>query len=244
MKFKLRDYQQAAVDAAMEHMRKSTEPCVLELATGAGKSLCVSEIARILHDLSKKRILCLQPSAELTQQNYEKFIANGGQASIYSASISKSLRHYVVYATPLTFINAPVSVKKQFSAVIVDECFHGDTLILTSSGYKKISDDDIKNSRIACLNEQTGEILFKKPLKVWSNGTKNVSQLNHSEGSVICTNTHKFYTQDSWVKAENLHHGQMLTLEDLNANVFIKLRRAVAAVVKKLFLKLQSQKKT
>lgn len=126
MKFKLRDYQQAAVDAAMEHMRKSTEPVLLELATGAGKALLSAELAKILHGLSKKRILCLQPSAELTQQNYEKFIANGGQASIYSASISKSLRHYVVYATPLTFINAPVSVKKQFSAVILDEA-HGIT---------------------------------------------------------------------------------------------------------------------
>ena len=35
---KLRDYQQDAVNAAIAHMKKSTEPSLLELATGAGKS--------------------------------------------------------------------------------------------------------------------------------------------------------------------------------------------------------------
>ena len=59
---KLRDYQQDAVNAAIAHMKKSTEPSLLELATGAGKSLIVAAIAQWVHDFGKKKVLCLQPS--------------------------------------------------------------------------------------------------------------------------------------------------------------------------------------
>ena len=47
---KLRDYQQDAVNAAIAHMKKSTEPSLLELATGAGKSLIVAAIAQWVHE--------------------------------------------------------------------------------------------------------------------------------------------------------------------------------------------------
>jgi hypothetical protein len=36
--------------------------------------------------LAKKKVLCLQPSKELTEQNYSKYIATGNKASIFSAS--------------------------------------------------------------------------------------------------------------------------------------------------------------
>lgn len=123
--YELRSYQQEAVDAAMAHMKKSAEPAVLELATGAGKSLVVADLARQLNLISKgKRVLCLQPSAELTKQNFEKYKLTGEQASIYSASISKSLRHQVIYATPGTFKKVAERMGSEFTAVIVDEA-HG-----------------------------------------------------------------------------------------------------------------------
>ena len=45
MGFTLRPYQQEAVDAVVEHIRRRLSPCLLELATGAGKSLIVAELA-------------------------------------------------------------------------------------------------------------------------------------------------------------------------------------------------------
>lgn len=124
---KPRIYQQEAHDKVIEHFKRSALPVVVEAATGAGKSIIVALIAKTLHDLSGgKRVLCIAPSAELTQQNYEKYIAIGEKASIYSASISKSLRHQVIFATPLTFKKVARRMGSQFAGVIIDEC-HGIT---------------------------------------------------------------------------------------------------------------------
>src|SRR5699024_11326568 len=116
------DYQQEAHDAVIEHWRKSVPPVCIEAATGAGKSISVALLAKTLITLSGgKRVLCLAPSAELTKQNIEKYIAIGEQASIYSASHRKRLRHQVVFPMPLTFNTADKRMGGQLSGVIVDE---------------------------------------------------------------------------------------------------------------------------
>lgn len=123
----LRSYQQAAVDAATAHLRRSIMPGLLDLATGAGKSLIVAEIAKWIFQTSGKRVLCLQPSAELTAQNHEKYMATGNKASIYSASAGgKCFKHPVVYGTPGTVKNSLNRFGDQFAAVIIDEA-HGIT---------------------------------------------------------------------------------------------------------------------
>lgn len=120
--YTLRPYQQTAVDKAVNYMRKNSEPCLLELATGAGKSLICAEIAKVMNAMSNKKVLCLCPTAELVEQNYEKYLLTGNEASIYSASIGKSLRHDVVFATEGTFKSKALDVGDQYSTVILDEC--------------------------------------------------------------------------------------------------------------------------
>ena len=119
----LRPYQQDAVDAAITWMKKSTEPALLDLATGAGKSWIAAAIAQWIVKTCKKKVLVLQPSKELTQQNHEKYLATGEQASIFSASAgSKCTRYNVVYATPLTVLNSIGRFGDAFGCVIIDEC--------------------------------------------------------------------------------------------------------------------------
>lgn len=123
----LRPYQQECVDAIIGWVRKSTEPCLIEAATGAGKSLLVADIACQVHEASNKRVLCLAPSAELVTQNREKYIATGNPASIFSASAGGvSLRHPVVFGTPLTVKNKINRFGSDFAMVILDEA-HGLT---------------------------------------------------------------------------------------------------------------------
>lgn len=119
--YKLRSYQQEAVDIAIAYLKRNSTPALLELATGAGKSLICAEIAKIMHELSGKKVLCLCPTSELVQQNYDKFLLTGYEASIYSASISKSLRHNVVFATEGSFKKMALEVGEQYSTVILDE---------------------------------------------------------------------------------------------------------------------------
>jgi DNA repair protein RadD len=127
----LRPYQQSAVDAALEWMRKSVDPFCIEAATGAGKSHIIAEIARVIHGKTGKRVLCLAPSAELVVQNRGKFLATGNPASMFSASAGgKELRHPVVFGSPLTVKNRISRFQQQgnagYALVIVDEC-HGIT---------------------------------------------------------------------------------------------------------------------
>ena len=127
----LRPYQQSAVDAAVAFMRRSVSPFCIEAATGAGKSHIIAETARIIHEMTRKRVLCLAPSAELVTQNREKFLATGNRASMFSASAgAKDLRSPVVFGSPLTVKNHISRFQKQgddgYAMVILDEC-HGIT---------------------------------------------------------------------------------------------------------------------
>jgi DNA repair protein RadD len=120
---KLRPYQQTAVDKTIEWVKKSALPCIVEMSVGAGKSIYIAEVARIIHKISGgKRILCIAPRAELVTQNAAKFKALGESCSIYSASAGeKSLRHPVVFATPGTFKKVAKRMGAEFAAVIIDE---------------------------------------------------------------------------------------------------------------------------
>lgn len=130
MKLTPRPFQQEAHDRVIESWKRSTNPIIIEAATGAGKSVIIAMIARTLHGISQgKRVLCLAPSAELVGQNAEKYKAIGEQCSIYSASISKSLRHQVVFATEGTFKKVAERLGSDFAGVIIDECHNmGNTI--------------------------------------------------------------------------------------------------------------------
>jgi DNA repair protein RadD len=128
----LRPYQQEAHDAAWQHVKGSIDPCLIEAATGAGKSHIIAALAHTIHDHTGKRVLCLAPSAELVTQNREKFLATGNKASMFSASAgAKELRHPVVFGSPLTVKNRISRFTSGYAAVIVDEA-HGLTPTLKS----------------------------------------------------------------------------------------------------------------
>ena len=103
----LRPYQQQAHDAAIEWVKNTADPCVLELPTGSGKSLIVAAIANTLHNISKgKHVLCIVPSKELLEQNAEKYEAIGNPCSLFSASVGETcLKYPVVFGTPISIKN-------------------------------------------------------------------------------------------------------------------------------------------
>lgn len=120
-KYILRDYQQEAVNIAVNWVKKNTDAGLLELSGGAGKSLICAEIARIMYQMTGKRVLVLVPNQDLLIQNGEKMELTGEKFSFYSASVSKSLRHHIVLATEGTFKSIAKKVGHEFTLVIVDE---------------------------------------------------------------------------------------------------------------------------
>ena len=133
---KLRPYQEKAVNDVWSWVRKSSEPCLVEAATGAGKSFIIAALAHMVQTKWKRKVLCVVPSAELVQQNYEKYLLTGMPASIYSASIRKCLRHNVVFATPMSIKKV---VLKNIGMVILDEA-HNTTPTIKSivSAHKEV----------------------------------------------------------------------------------------------------------
>lgn len=83
--FELRDYQLDGVDAGLKVMNAPKDKAIVVAPTGAGKSLL---IAKIVSELNAP-VLILQPSQELLVQNYKKYLAFGGRASIYCASLKQ-----------------------------------------------------------------------------------------------------------------------------------------------------------
>lgn len=119
----LRPYQQDAVNAAISWMKKSVAPGLLYLSTGAGKSHIAAAIAKWFIENTGKKVLILQPSLELTEQNYSKYVSTGSQASIFSASAnSKCTKHDVVYGTPKTVLNSIERFGDKFGLIVIDEC--------------------------------------------------------------------------------------------------------------------------
>jgi DNA repair protein RadD len=91
----------------------------------SGKSLIIAGIAEGLQE----PVLILQPSKEILQQNYEKFISYGGHAGIFSASVGRKDLGMVTFAS-LASIMAKDRTGAQrsmqhflhYKNIIIDEC--------------------------------------------------------------------------------------------------------------------------
>lgn len=122
----LRDYQSEAVETAKEWIKTRKDSAIMDLATGAGKSHIIAALANWFNLKTGLKVLCLAPSQELISQNHKKYLLTGAPASIYCASINKSLAHNVVFGSPLTVLNNINKFCEKFALVIIDEA-HGIT---------------------------------------------------------------------------------------------------------------------
>lgn len=141
-----RCYQKRAIDAAIDWIRKNTEPCLLDLATAAGKSVICALLANKIVEMSGgKKVLVLCPDARLVKQNAEAYSIISNEYSIYSASIDKSLRHNVVFATAETFVSIVEKTCGEFCCVIIDEA---DVITKANTRVVNVLRDKNKNLRI------------------------------------------------------------------------------------------------
>ena len=61
----LRTYQQGCVNELEKYWQKTARPCIIQLATGGGKSHVIAEIA----NKADGPVLVLQPTKEILEQN-------------------------------------------------------------------------------------------------------------------------------------------------------------------------------
>ena len=153
---KLRENQIEPVAIGVEFMKTpKMKPSIIVAPTAFGKSIVIAAIAKELGE----KLLVLQPSKELLEQNYDKFVALGGTASIYSASAGSKEMGRVTYATIGSIINIAQEFKQMgVTKIIIDEC---DRFPRNKSGQLRRFVDGMKATHILGLTAT--------PLKLQSN---------------------------------------------------------------------------
>lgn len=118
--FKLRKYQQEALDSGLEFFRNKKykdKNNVLVLPTGAGKSIIIAKLAEALGE----NILVFAPSLELIAQNHKKYENLGLKAGIFCASLNRKEIEPVTFASINSAKKKP-ELFKDFKYIIIDEC--------------------------------------------------------------------------------------------------------------------------
>lgn len=117
MEYELRDYQQKAVDDAIECF-KSKKAGILVLPTGSGKSLIV---ASLVTQLGGNTII-LQPTKEILEQNRDHLRSTGyRRIGVYSASLGRKDIRETTFATIGSVVRKQ-ELFKLFNRIIIDEC--------------------------------------------------------------------------------------------------------------------------
>lgn len=121
---KLRDYQQAAIDALYGYFSRASGNPLLVLPTGAGKSLVNAEFVRgVIETWPHQRVLCLTHVRELIEQNFKELVGLWPEApaGINSASVGRRDT-----GSPILFAGIQSIYKKAmelgwFDLILVDE---------------------------------------------------------------------------------------------------------------------------
>lgn len=116
---KLRQYQQEATDIGVAFFKQKTcVPSLMICPTAWGKSLLCATIPKQLEG----NTLVITTSKELLEQNYNKMIGFGGEASIYSASFNTKEFGKTTYATIQSLKGKGSEFKRMgYTQAILDE---------------------------------------------------------------------------------------------------------------------------
>ena len=105
-KITTRDYQQAAIDAAINHLKTSTEPAILDMSVGAGKTIVIAAINKHVSE-KNGRVLVLSRQGIIIEQDAADTWLAECRNSIFSASLGlKSACYPVILGSEGTVWNA------------------------------------------------------------------------------------------------------------------------------------------
>jgi DNA repair protein RadD len=115
----LRKNQVKPVEVGTAYFKeKKPKPSIMVLPTAFGKSILIAAIVKNTDD----KMLVLQPSKELLEQNISKYRMMGGRASIFSASMGEKKIDNVTYATIGSIKSIGKTFKQLgFTKMIIDE---------------------------------------------------------------------------------------------------------------------------
>lgn len=199
----LRDYQEIGkVDIGNFLFNSAHRKGLKVNPVGTGKSIDTAIVA----ELAETPVLCIQPNAELLEQNLEKARAFGFDPSVYSASLGSKAISRLTYATPMSIASRPEDFK-EFKTVVVDEAHLNMTNSMKNG---KVNDQGKLNQFLDYIKPDKIMGLTASPIQTVTNGMgSEIKMLNRSMRSF-------------WYKADLFHVTQIPDIrEDYWADIKI-----------------------
>lgn len=221
----LRDYQVEGINNFI-----SNPQSLQSLPTGSGKTILTATLAHMCESLG--RTITIVPNKSLVEQTEEDFVNVGLDVGVYYGD-RKDLgkTHTICTWQSLNILDKKSKNSEQeiltlaefldgVSAVIVDECFARDTLILTPSGEIPIHQLKV-GDKVINFDEQTKtykeDIIVNVHKNLTHSSSEQMLKLTFDNNVEIeVTANHKFLTNIGWVRADQLTED----LEVIDINTF------------------------
>lgn len=223
----LRDYQVEIVNNFLRNPQS-----IQEVATGAGKTLITAALSYCCE--SSGRTLVVVPNKSLVTQTESDYINLGLDVGVYFGD-RKEHGHTHTICTWQSLNNllkntkngeADITIDEFIEGVVclmIDECFDGDSKVLTPSGYVAIK--DIKpGDKVINYSETTKEFKIDTVVKQHKNLTNSMSEKMYemefdNESKIQVTGNHKFLTTEGWVRADELTKNHEIVNTNINTSI-------------------------
>lgn len=172
------------------------------------------------------RVIVIVPNTDLVAQTAADFVNLGLDVGVYYGAKKEFDKTHTI----CTWQSLNVLMKNDIerlgeflsnvNCVLVDECFDGDSLILTPSGYvpiKMINPGDV----VLNYSEETGcfkeDIVIKRHENLTKSSSEKMYEMEFDNGTKIkVTGNHKFLTNLGWVRADELDDRHEIVSTALN----------------------------
>ena len=222
----LRDYQVDVINTFVENLQ-----AVQQVATGAGKTLITATLSGLIEPYG--RSIVIVPNKSLVEQTEIDYRNLGLDVGVLYGDRKEYDRTHTI----CTWQSLNVLDKKSKDAlddhqheifmrdlmgIIVDECFDGDELVLTPTGYLPIKDikpgDEVINYSEK-ENQFKVDVVVKQHLNLMKSKSEQMFELEFDNGRKIkVTGNHKFLTNLGWCRADNLTEDHEITNYGINTS--------------------------
>jgi hypothetical protein len=220
----LRDYQVAVVNNFLENPQ-----CIQVAPTGAGKTLITAALSYSVQDYG--RSIVIVPNKSLVTQTEADYINLGLDVGVYYGDRKETGKRHTIctWQSVLSIIKNTQDGSATYTigdflndtvCVIIDECFDGDSLVLTPTGYvpiKIIKSGDIVLNYSETTGEFKEDIVVKRHENLTNSSSEKMYEMEFDNGSIIkVTGNHKFLTNLGWVRADDLNENHEIISTNIN----------------------------
>lgn len=208
----LRDYQVEAIKCYLDNPQ-----CLQSISTGSGKTIMSATLSMLVEPYG--RSVCIVPSKSLVEQTEEDYRNIGLDVGVFFGDRKEWGKKHTICTwqslsvfskkTKSAEIDVPIDEFLQdVNCVIVDECFDGDTPILTPDGWRPIR-ELAPGDAVINFDERHGGLKRDTVVRLHANLAVSDGEpmlaLTLDNGTTLrVTANHRFLTERGWVRADAL----------------------------------------